>query len=244
LSTRPGGTLFLDEIGDMPLALQAKLLRLLEYQEVCRIGSNEVIKVDVRLLSATHRDLDAAIHEGRFRRDLFHRLNRVMVRLPPLRERLSDLPELCAYFLARAVEGTGRPALTLAEAALDRLRQYQWPGNVRELQNVMHRAMGVCRGPQIVPAHLDCLPETAVAAGPHERTASADDAVKALRTAICWAWDSNQPKLWPLLRDLLERELLQHALSNLGGNQTQVAERLDMARGTVIKRIQEYGLKE
>jgi DNA-binding NtrC family response regulator len=233
-----GGTLFLDEIGDMPLTLQAKLLRVLEYQEIERVGSNEPIKVDVRILSATHRDLDAAIREGKFRRDLYHRLNRVTVRLPPLRERLEDLPEIAAYYLARAAESTGRPPPTLSDAALEKLRSQRWPGNVRELQNVIYRAFGVCRGPQVQPTDLDFHAEAGPATGDR-----AVDAAAALQRAILWAWDSDQPKLWPLLRDLLERELLKIALARLGGNQTQVAERLEMARGTVIKRMQEYGLK-
>jgi DNA-binding NtrC family response regulator len=238
-----GGTLFLDEIGDMPLTLQAKLLRVLEYQEVCRIGSNEPIKVNVRLLSATHRDLEAAIQEGKFRRDLFHRLNRVTVRLPPLRERLGDLEELAIYFLARAAEGTGRAAPALTASTLESLRSYRWPGNIRELQNALHRAAGVCRGPQILPAHLDCPATEAAPLSAAGTEATEEEAIAGLLKAIRWAWNSNQPKLWPLLRDLLERELLRFALTELGGNQTQVAERLDLARGTVIKRMQEYGLK-
>jgi DNA-binding NtrC family response regulator len=210
------------------------LLRVLEYQEVERVGSNDPIKVDVRLLSATHRDLEAAIHDGTFRRDLFHRLNRVTVRLPPLRERLDDLPELAAYFLARKAEETGRPCPSISDSALDRLRAYHWPGNVRELQNVMSYAIRVCWGPHVLPSHLVFSP------------CPGDDAnapVEGLRKLIAWAWNAEQPKLWPHLRDLLERELLKYALTKLNGNQTQVAERLDMARGTVIKRMQEYGLK-
>jgi len=245
-----GGTLFLDEIGDMPLNLQAKLLRLLEHQEVCRIGGNEVIKVDVRLLSATHRNLEAAIKDGTFRRDLFHRLNRVTVRLPSLRERLADLPELARYFLGRAAEATGREAPTLTESALEKLCAFPWPGNIRELQNTLHRACGVCRGPQILPAHLDLSTDhtgdgRAVLQGhiPSPDPATSEEAVAAMRKAIVWAWDTNQPKLWPLLRDLLERELVEFTVSKLQGNQTQAAERLDMARGTVIKRMQDYGLK-
>jgi DNA-binding NtrC family response regulator len=245
-----GGTLFLDEIGDMPLNLQAKLLRLLEHQEVCRIGGNEVIKVDVRLLSATHRDLQAAIRGGTFRRDLFHRLNRVTVRLPSLRERLADLPELARYFLERAADAAGREAPTLTQPALDRLLAFPWPGNIRELQNTLHRASGVCRGPQILPSHLDLGGDRAddwgadfARNGSFSTPASSEDAVAALRQAIVWAWDTNQPKLWPLLRDLLERELVQFTVSKLDGNQTQAAERLDMARGTVIKRIADYGIK-
>jgi DNA-binding NtrC family response regulator len=238
-----GGTLFLDEIGDMPLKLQAKLLRVLEYQQVERVGSNEAITVNVRLLSATHRDLESAIQEGKFRRDLLHRLNRVTLRLPPLRERLDDLPELAAYFLTRAAEETGRSRPTLAESTLEKLRTYRWPGNVRELQNVLYRAFGVCRGTQILPAHLDFPGDGASGQPPSGPAGGEDEAIAGLHKAILWAWNTNQAKLWPLLRDLLERELLKLALDKLGGNQTQVAERLDMARGTVIKRMQEYGLK-
>src|SRR5262249_26171452 len=236
-----GGTLFLDEIGDMPPNLQAKLLRVLEYQEVERVGSNEAIKVNVRLLSATHRDLETAIQAGHFRRELFHRLNRVTVRVPPLRERLDDLTELATYFLTRAAEETGRPAASVADSTWDRLREYHWPGNVRELQNVLCRAYGVCRGPQILPAHLDFPAEGGGPPSPGDSTD--DEAIAAFHKAIAWAWNSDRQKLWPLLRDLLERELLKHALAKLGGNQSQVAERLDMARGTVIKRMQAYGLK-
>jgi DNA-binding NtrC family response regulator len=237
-----GGTLFLDEIGDMPLTLQAKLLRVLEYQEIERVGSNDPIKVNVRLLSATHRNLKAAIQEGKFREDLFHRLNRVIIRLPPLRERVEDLPELATYYLARAAESTGRPLPTLPDSTLEKLCGHSWRGNVRELQNVIYRAFGACRGSQVLPADLDFLGEEG-AGRPVAPGDGADGVVAALQKAICWAWDTEQPKLWPLLRDLLERELLKTALARLGGNQTQVAERLDMARGTVLKRIQEYGLK-
>jgi len=236
-----GGTIFLDEIGDMPLVLQAKMLRLLQEQTFERVGGNETIKIDVRVVSATHRDLESAIHEGTFRRDLFHRLNRVTIRLPPLRERRDDVPELARYFLARGASRAGRPTPLLAEGARVRLRDYSWPGNVRELENILARAVQVCPGQQILPSHLD-LPADNGASAP--RSVAEDDPVlSGLRKAILQVWESEQTKLWPLLRDLLERELLAFALARLDGNQTKVAERLDMARNTVIKRMQEYGLK-
>ena len=238
-----GGTLFLDEIGDMPPKLQAKLLRVLEYQEVERVGGDEPIKVNVRLLSATHRDLESAIEEGTFRRDLFHRLNRVTLHLPPLRERLEDLPELAAYFLARAAEGTERARPALADETLRRLRTHPWPGNVRELQNVLHRAFGVCRGPEVLPTHLN-FPEEKSGRPVPQPEGGEDEAVVGLRQAIAWAWNSRQDKLWAVLSDRLERELLAFALAQLDGNQTQVGERLGMARGTVGKRLQKYGLME
>lgn len=233
-----GGTLFLDELGDMPMALQLKLLRVVEDKEVVRIGGNDGHKVDVRVLSATSRDLQAGIQAGSFRQDLFYRINRVTIRLPPLRERLDDLLELATYFLRRATEGTGR-TLRLTEESLERLRSYSWPGNVRQLQNVLHRAAGVCRGPQILPSHLDLGTESAAPAA--AAGAGSDHAADGLRRAIQWAWDSNQPGLWPLLRDMLEHELLKFALEKLG-DKTQVAKRLEMARTTVIERVKKYKL--
>jgi DNA-binding NtrC family response regulator len=239
-----GGTIFLDEIGDMPLRLQAKLLRVLENQELERVGSDEAVKVNVRFVSATHQDLEAAIRDGQFRRDLFYRLNRVTIRLPPLRERMDDLPRLCAYFLGRAAEEMGRSAPSLADATLELLRHHRWPGNVRELENIIKRALGVCRGPQILPPHLlGFVPEAADAEFAGRGTIAGDEAAAGLRQTIQWAWDDNQADLWPLLRDLLEKELLQFALAKLGGNQSEVAQRLHMARGTVIARMRRYGLK-
>ncbi|HVS38487.1 MAG TPA: sigma-54 dependent transcriptional regulator [Gemmataceae bacterium] len=237
-----GGTLFLDEMGDMPPKLQAKLLRVLEYQEVERVGGDEPIKVNVRLLSATHRNLEAAIAEGSFRRDLFHRLNRVTIRLPPLRERLDDLPELAVYFLTRAAEGTERARPALSDDALQRLRAYAWPGNVRELQNVLHHAFGVCRGPEVLPSCLHLSEDEDGSSSPPK--GGEGEAMAALRKAVAWAWSSRPDELWPLLHDLAERELLAFALAQLGGNQTEVGKRLGMARGTVIKRLQKYGLIE
>jgi DNA-binding NtrC family response regulator len=233
-----GGTLFLDEIGDMPMNLQAKLLRVLEYQEVERLGSNEPIKVDVRILSATHRDMEAAIQEGKFRRDLFYRLNRVTVRLPPLRERLEDLPELVAYFLTRAAEAISRPRPAVADATLEKLRAYHWPGNVRELQNVVFRALGVCRGPQVLPSHVEFAPDA-----PKPGAESDEEAALAgLTRAIEWAWNADQPDAWPLLHDMLEREVLRFYLAKLGGNQTEVARRLKMGRTTLVERMRKYKL--
>ena len=130
-----GGTLFLDEIGDMPLALQAKLLRVLENKEVFRIGSNEAIKVNVRVVSATHRDLDAAVAEGAFRQDLYHRLKVMTVKLPPLRERREDIMLLAAHFIKEFNALHGKNVQTVAEPVRRAMMAYDWPGNVRELRN-------------------------------------------------------------------------------------------------------------
>src|SRR5205823_7572309 len=141
-----GGTLFLDEVGDMPPPLQAKLLRVLESHEVPRMGTSESIKVDVRVVSATHRDLESAIADGKFREDLFYRLNGVTIQVPPLRDRGDDLVLLAEHFLAKAAHEAGRAPPAVEPGAWDVLRQCSWPGNVRQLQNAIRRAVLVCRG--------------------------------------------------------------------------------------------------
>src|SRR5262249_40595076 len=136
-----GGTLFLDEIGDMPLALQAKILRLLQEQAFERVGGNETIWTDVRLIAATHRDLKMESEGGRFRPDLYYRLNVFAIHLPPLRERGDDLPMLVQHYLRRFSRELGRQVREIAREALERLRGYSWPGNIRELQSVLKQAL-------------------------------------------------------------------------------------------------------
>lgn len=234
-----GGTLFLDEVGDMPLSLQAKLLRVLENQEVSRIGSNETIKVDVRIVSATNRDLETAIQEGKFREDLYFRLNGVAIWLPPLRQRDLDLRLLASHFVEKAAESIGRPVPTLQEGAWEKLLAYSWPGNIRQLRNILYRAVLMCRGPHILPTDLEF--RRGDTAAPREFTE--DEAVASLVQAIRWAWNTGDKNLYPLLHDLLERELLKFALTELDGNKSQVSERLNMARNTVLDRIRKHGLE-
>src|SRR5437660_137047 len=176
----------------MPPTLQAKLLRVRENQEVLRIGSNEPIKVNVRVLSATHRHLETAIREGKFREDLYYRLAGVIIRLPALRERRADIPLLAEYFLARAAADMARPAPTLHESAREKLRGYSWPGNVRQLQNVMRRALLMCRGAQIMPADLDFVDS---AADPETAAPGENEALAGLHGAIRWALSTSQPNL-------------------------------------------------
>jgi len=167
----------------------------------------------------------------------------VTIRLPPLRERGSDLELLAEHFLAQAAREVGRPVPALHPQALERLRTYPWPGNVRQLQHVLRRAVLVGRGAQILAADLE-LAETAPGSSvPEKPDVTEHEAVAGLCQAIRWAWGTERAGLWPLLHDMLERELLKFALAELGGNQTQVADRLGMARGTVIARLQKYGLK-
>src|SRR4029077_6403616 len=153
-----GGTLFLDEIGDMPLGLQAKVLRLLQDQAFERVGGNETIRTDVRLIAATHRDLKAWSAEGKFRADLYYRLSVFTIPLPPLRERGDDLPLLVQHYLRRFSRELGRDVRQVAPEALARLRNYSWPGNIRELQSVLKQALLQSQGAVLLPAFLPELP--------------------------------------------------------------------------------------
>jgi DNA-binding NtrC family response regulator len=239
-----GGTLFLDEVGDMPPILQGKLLRVLENQEVYRIGSNEALKVNVRLLSATHRHIEPVDRENRFREDLYYRIAGVTIRLPPLRERGSDIPLLAEHFLRKWAEAMGQAnAPTLHDSALAKLCSYAWPGNVRQLQNVMRRAFLMCRGSHILPADLDFADAGSGSPVATPTSFSESEALTGLHQAIRWALASDQANVAKLLGNLLERELIKLALIALDGNQAQVAKRLGIARGTLIEKVRKYGLK-
>jgi len=158
-----GGTIFLDEIGDMPPDLQAKLLRVLQEQEFERVGGSNLIKVDVRVIAATNRDLSRSASEGTFRQDLYYRLNVFPVQLPPLRERREDIPPLVHYFVRRFSLKIGRKITRIQRETMDRLVSYSWPGNVRELENVIERAVILSRGSELEVAP-DVLPEIAAVA--------------------------------------------------------------------------------
>jgi DNA-binding NtrC family response regulator len=149
-----GGTLFLDEIGDMPLPTQAKILRALQERSFQRVGGDEKIAVDVRVICATHRNLEEAVEKGQFRKDLYYRINALVIEIPPLRERPSDIPELARHFLARSNRSEKRQVHGFSAAALEALCAHTWPGNVRELQHAVHRAVLVCDGDEILPEHL------------------------------------------------------------------------------------------
>src|SRR2546427_1926711 len=154
------GTIFLDEVGELPLETQVKLLRVLQEQEFEPVGSNQTVRVDVRVIAATNRDLEEAVRAGRFRADLFSRLNVFPLRVPPLRERASDIPQLAMFFLSRFAKRFGRQVDTIASETMDRLVSYPWPGNIRELQNVIERAVVLSRGPAL-ELDRDLLPGTA-----------------------------------------------------------------------------------
>jgi DNA-binding NtrC family response regulator len=235
-----GGTLFLDEVGELPPTIQAKLLRVLENREVVRMGSNDPIRVNVRILAATHRDLPAMVREwklggpGGFREDLFYRLEGVSVHLPPLRERDGDVERLARTFLARMFAGGGRPALH--PLALQKLNGYHWPGNVRQLHKVICRAAVDCRNQQIMPEDID-FGELGRAEKP-----PALDEPAGLRGLIEKAWHGGQARLWDHLHDLLDRELLSFAQAQ-GASEVEIAARLGKSRNYVRDRLKQLGLK-
>jgi two-component system nitrogen regulation response regulator GlnG len=234
-----GGTVFFDEIGDMPLELQAKLLRALQERAVERVGGHELIRVDVRVLSATHRDLEAMMREGRFREDLFYRLNVVTIALPALRERRGDVPLLAEHFLAKYAEALGERAVS-AEA-MDRLVGYDWPGNVRELENVIQRAMVMAAGGVILPEHLPIPPvSAAVAAG---ADASFEELVeRKMQECVRGLRGHASANLHGLMVGLVEKPLLRAVMRETRGNQVRAAQLLGINRNTLRKKLKEHGI--
>jgi two-component system, NtrC family, response regulator AtoC len=215
-----GGTVFLDEIADMSLVVQAKLLRVIEERQVTRLGALKPRSIDVRFLSASHRTLDAEVEAGRFRQDLFFRLNGITLHIPPLRDRVEEMEPLARRFLEEASRRVRRDPPTLSPAALEALRAHRWPGNVRELKNTIERGLLLCAGSAIVePEHL------------FETPTEAPRATKA-------TFASAPP---PHARDA-ERERILRALQEAAGNQTRAAELLGISRRTLVNRIIELGI--
>jgi len=219
-----GGTLFLDEIGDLPLAMQSKLLRAIQERQVRAIGSTQEDAVDVRIVSATHRDLAADVAAGRFRQDLYYRLNVIEIVLPPLRERREDLPLLCEALLARIGQETGAPVPALSPAVLGQLAALPLAGNVRELENLLHRAVALSDGAQL---QLDAA---CLAASP-EPPASAQPPAAATLPADLQGWLDEQ-----------EREILVRALQETGFNRTAAAQRLGLTLRQIRYRIARLGI--
>ena len=227
-----GGTLFLDEIGDMPQALQTRLLRVLAEGEFFRVGGRELIRVDVRVIAATHQPLEALVAEGRFRADLLHRLDVVRLRLPPLRERREDIPLLASRFLAAAAGRLHAPAKRLSPAALERLQAHAWPGNVRELENLCWRLAALAPGATLGVHDLD------EAAGP---LASASAEGEAWEAALAgWAQArlrEGAPDLHATARARLDRVLLEAALAHSEGHRGNAAEKLGVGRNTLTRKL-------
>src|SRR5687767_7091505 len=236
-----GGTLFLDEIGDMTPATQTKILRVLQSGTFERVGGNQPVKVDVRIIAATNKPLEQAVVDKQFREDLFYRLNVVRIHLPPLRERREDIRLLVNYFLKKLVP---KPK-SISSDTLRALEDYHWPGNVRELENVMQRALVVAKGDAILPADLP--PEImggqsqgerrrAGDSAPYPSGAPANDIPSLAQALFRWARKESKLKIIPAV----ERELIIEALKETGGNQVQAAKILGITRATLRKRIDKF----
>src|SRR6267378_1435939 len=234
-----GGTVFFDEIGDMPPELQVKLLRALQERAFERVGGQELIRMDVRVLAATHRDLEAMMKGGGFREDLFYRLNVVSLSLPALRERRGDVPLLAEHFLSKYLETLGERVI--APEAMDRLAGYEWPGNVRELENVIQRAMVMASGGVILPEHLPIGPVSAAAG------VAADSSLEEIierKMAECVRGLRGQAaaNLHGLMVGLVEKPLLRAVMRETKGNPVCAAQLLGINRNTLRKKLKEHGI--
>ncbi len=224
-----GGTIFLDEIGDLPLAAQAKLLRVLEERVVCSVGSDTEVPVDVRVVAATHRNLQDMVDQGAFRADLYFRLAVVPVHLPPLRERADDVCRLAELCLARASERLGRNIEGFDDSALEALLEYTWPGNVREMGHLIERSVLLTRQSRLSAADLP-LP-VAFASGTNVTTAIPDADGR----------DTEDPSLdLRSALENLERRLIRRALEQSGGNRTEAAALLGLNRTTLVEKLRKY----
>jgi two-component system response regulator HydG len=217
-----GGTLFLDEVGDVPPAMQVKLLRALQEQEFDRVGGEAPIKVDVRIISATNKDLDAEVAAGRFRQDLFFRLHVLPLRLPPLRERREDIPLLVQHFIAKLAPRTNATVRTIADAALGRIMAYHWPGNVRELENAIEQALVFAEGDAIGPA---ALPAFLSGGGDEERL------------------EVPRELSLPEILDDLERQLILKAYAKAAKVKTETARLLGIKTSALYYKLEKYGIE-
>ena len=234
-----GGTLFLDEIGDMNLPLQTRLLRVLAEGEFYRVGGQTPIKVDVRVLAATHQNLEDRVAKGQFREDLYHRLNVIRIELPPLRNRREDVPMLLSHYLATAAKELGVDTKTLAADAGELLATYAWPGNVRELVNLCRRLTVLAPGSEV---HVDDLPAEITSAGPS--ATPADDWISGLAG---WADKAAVSGGRPLLDEALpqfERTLIRVALKHTQGHRQAAAKLLGWGRNTLTRKLKELGMDD
>lgn len=218
-----GGTLFLDEIGDMTLALQSKVLRLLEYGELEKLGSEDMRRVDVRIIAATHRDLQAMVEDGTFRQDLYYRLAVIPLTMPALRDRPDDIPSLVEHFLRASKEKNGRPGLVMPAGLLPYFTMYRWPGNVRELENVVERIVALARADVITVQDLPPF-------------------LRRERAGL----EAVEIQLPPqgISLEAIEKELIVKALEKCHWNQTQAARYLDISRKTLIYRVERHGIRK
>jgi DNA-binding NtrC family response regulator len=234
-----GGTIFLDEVGDMPLALQAKVMRLLQQQAFERLGGNETLRTDVRLIAATHRDLKVWSADGKFRPDLYYRLSVFSLHLPPLREREDDLPMLVQHYLRRFSRDLGRDVREIAPEALERLRSYAWPGNIRELQSVLKQALLRASGTLLVSAFLPELDASTEL--PTSRSLREGDN-PGLEAFIAQRLRFDTQDLYAQAQRELDRILLPRVMDYSLGSQRQAARVLGIAPKTLRQKLRELGL--
>ena len=235
LESANGGTVFLDEIGDMPATMQAKLLRAIESREVRPVGALKSRSINVRFISATNKNLEAAVDVGQFRRDLLDRLNTMTLVVPPLRERVDEIPALATAFVVAAGREIGRAhPLSISAKVMEHLMGYQWPGNIRELKNVIERAVALCEGSMVLPEHL---PLEKMLPAPARRLTPTWEIPSLPATA--------SPRPLPSLGDpekLAERQRITDALAATNGNQTRAAQMLGMPRRTFVSKLDYYGI--
>jgi two-component system nitrogen regulation response regulator GlnG len=233
------GTIFLDEVGDMPPATQAKMLRLLQDGQFQRVGGNETLKVDVRVLAATNQNLDAMIADNRFRRDLYYRIRDVTLHLPPLREREDDIAELAHYFLFRLNRHLGTAVQSISSEALELLARHPWPGNVRELQSVLREALIVCTGPTLLPEFLAL--STPPVSTESERVepvgAESDGNWLSLAEMLDEGVKSKRPELYRHLIHRFDALVLTNVMRAVGGLQSKAAEVLGLSRPTLRAKL-------
>jgi two-component system nitrogen regulation response regulator GlnG len=266
-----GGTLFLDEIGDMPFDLQTRLLRVLSDGNFYRVGGHSAVKANVRVIAATHQDLEQRVKEGVFREDLFHRLNVIRLRLPALRERREDVAMLTRYFLQRSAQQLGVEPKRIAESALAQLCNFQYPGNVRQLENICHW-LTVMAPAQVIeckdlPPEVLQTAEAASASAPApmapdvQQTPPAEGAVPAAVpaepvVAAASAWESalevealqllesGRTDVWDVLTARFETRMIQAALFTTRGRRIEAAQKLGIGRNTITRKIQELGIED
>ncbi|MFH0924788.1 MAG: sigma-54 dependent transcriptional regulator [bacterium] len=234
-----GGTLFLDEIGDMPFSLQTKILRILENKTFERLGDNKTITSDVRIITATHRNLENLIKEDKFREDLYYRLNAVTINIPPLRDRREDIPQLIDYFMNKYAQEFNKDKCTISSDVLKSLAKYNWPGNIRELENVIKKAVLFNRGNIILPEHIILI----------ENGLSEDkDLIRQLQPFVAQfvklGIKAQTHSLYKNIIEETERVLLIETIKQSQGNQSQAAKLLGISRPTLKDKIEKFGLKK
>ncbi|GAB5560074.1 MAG: nitrogen fixation sigma-54 dependent transcriptional regulator GnfM [Synoicihabitans sp.] len=259
-----GGTIFLDEIGDMALATQTKILRVLQQGEIQRVGSTETTKVDVRIIAATNKNLEELVAANEFREDLYYRLNVVRIKMPPLRDREDDIPQIVDFCLQNLVKKRKTRVSKVSPETLEILSRHKWPGNVRELENVVYRSAVIAQGDAILPKDLpaeiltatgatvtpsadlettDAPPSSlADSASATPNTVGTTPAAMTLESALDFLHDQLSQEETPIL-NRLEQEMVRRALAAAEGNQARAAERLGITRTTLRKRIETYGIK-